>query len=273
MPQVRYKNAIMFNFFKNDKPDRPSDVKGIRYELLQFIKHELQKAEGGEGGNIRGLNLYINAPAADKSLYEAAVYIEDPEQFKDEVQRIADDYAVNLPQTWQLDVIFDEVLPEEAVPAKKVDAAFFIKTGSNFIKQSASAYIRVLGGDTDQKEYHIESGKDKIHIGRDKKAQGDDGFFRTNQIAFPSDAPNEANRYVSRQHAHIEWSDEAGKFYIYADEGGVPPRNKVKIRSEKSEEVIKLSSTHIGHQLQEGDQIILGESAVLEFSYQPAGNE
>ncbi|PAW93861.1 hypothetical protein CKK33_10285 [Mucilaginibacter sp. MD40] len=263
----------MFNFFKNDKADRPSDVKGIRYELLQFIKQELQKAEGGEGGNIRGLNLYINAPAADKSLYEAAVHTEEPEVFKDEVQRIADDYAVNLPQNWQLDVIFDEELPAEAVPARNIDAAFFIKTGSNFIKQSASAYIRVLGGETEQKEYHIQSGKDKINIGRDKKAQADDGFFRTNHIAFPSDGADEANKYVSRQHAHIEWSDEAGKFYIYADEGGIPPRNKIKIRSEKSEDVIKLSSTHIGHQLQEGDQIILGQSAVLEFSYQPTGHE
>lgn len=263
----------MFNFFKNDRADRPSDVKGIRYELLQFIKQELQKAEGGEGGNIRGLNLYINAQAAEKSLYEAAAHIEEPEVFKDEVQRMADDYAVNLPQNWQLNVIFDEELPAEAVRAKNIDAAFFIKTGSNFIRQTASAYIRVLGGETEQKQYHIKSGKDKINIGRDKKAQADDGFFRTNHIAFPSDAADEANKYVSRQHAHIEWSDEAGKFYIYADEGGIPPRNKIKIRSEKNEDVIKLSSTHIGHQLQEGDQIILGQSAVLEFSYQPTGNE
>ncbi|MFD0792152.1 FHA domain-containing protein [Mucilaginibacter litoreus] len=257
----------MFDFFR-DKANRPTDVKGIRYELLQFIKHELQRAEGGEGGNIRGLTLYLNTSAADKPLYEAAVYMESPEIFKDEVQRIADDYAVNLPQAWQLDVVFDLAFPDEAVKADKVDAAFFIKTASNFIRQSASAYIRVLNGETDQQEYHIQSGKDKINIGRDKKAQGDNGFFRTNHIAFPSDSTNEGNKYVSRQHAHIEWSDEAGRFYIYADEGGIPPRNKIKIRSEKSDDIIKLSSTHIGHQLQEGDQIILGESAVLEFSYQ-----
>jgi pSer/pThr/pTyr-binding forkhead associated (FHA) protein len=130
-----------------------------------------------------------------------------------------------------------------------------------------------LSGDTDQKEYNITSDGGKIHIGRDKKAQGDDGFFRTNHIAFPSDSENESNKYVSRQHAHIEWNNDAGRFMIFADEGGVPPRNKIKIRSEKSEDIIKLSSTHIGHQLQEGDQIILGESAVLEFSYQPAMHE
>jgi hypothetical protein len=263
----------MFNFFKSDKEDRPADVKGIRYELLQFIKQELQKAEGGEGGNIKGLNLYIACAASDCAVYEAAVYIDEPEVFKDEVQRIADDYAVALPENWQLDVVMNEEFPPEAVQAKTLDAAFFIKTSKNFIRQTASAYIRALAGETEKKEYNITSDTEKLNIGRDKKAQADDGFFRTNQIAFPSESSDQANKYVSRQHAHIEWNNDAGKFMIFADEGGVPPRNKIKIRSEKSEEVIKLSSTTIGHQLLEGDQIILGESAVLEFSYQPATNE
>jgi hypothetical protein len=61
----------MFNLFKSDKEDRPADVKSIRYELLQFVKQELQKAEGGEGGNIKGLNLYINCLASEKAMYEA----------------------------------------------------------------------------------------------------------------------------------------------------------------------------------------------------------
>ena len=263
----------MFNFFKNDKEDRPADVKGIRYELLQFIKQELQKAEGGEGGNIKGLNLYLSCAASDCALYEAAVYMDEPEVFKDEVQRIADDYAVALPQNWLLEVALNQYFPPEAVKSDKLDAAFFIKTSKNFIRQTASAYIRALSGETEKPEYNLTSNTEKLNIGRDKKAQADDGFFRTNQIAFPSESQDPANKYVSRQHAHLEWNNDAGKFIIFADEGGVPPRNKIKIRSEKSEDVIKLSSTTIGHQLLEGDQIILGESAVLEFSYQPVTNE
>jgi hypothetical protein len=263
----------MFNLFKNDKEDRPADVKGIRYELLQFIKQELQKAEGGEGGNIKGLNLYIACPASECAVFEAAVYIDEPEIFKDEVQRIADDYAVALPENWSMEVALNQEFPPEAVKSNKLDAAFFIKTSKNFIKQTASAYIRALSGETDKPEYNLKSDGGKIQIGRDKKAQGDDGFFRTNHIAFPSDSQDESNKYVSRQHAHIEWNNDAGRFMLFADEGGVPPRNKIKIHSEKSEDIIKLSSTNIGHQLQEGDQIILGESAVLEFSYQPAKHE
>jgi hypothetical protein len=31
--------------------------------------------------------------------------------------------------------------------------------------------------------------------------------------------------------------------------------------------LIKLQSTQVGHRLEEGDQILLGESALLQFSY------
>ncbi len=40
----------------------------------------------------------------------------------------------------------------------------------------------------------------------------------------------------------------------------------MKVRAEGGTPV-KLQSTKFGHRLQEGDQIILGESAVLEFTF------
>jgi hypothetical protein len=260
---------MIFNLFNSDGKNRPDDVKGVRHTLLQFIKQELQKAEGGEGANIKGLTLYLNCDATDRHMYEAAVYAEQPEIFKDEIQKIADDFDLGLPDRWTLDVIFDSEVPDEAVTMPNLNAAFFIKTSKHFIQQKATGYIRVLNGETELHEYTLTSGPDKINIGRDKKAQADDGFFRTNQIAFPSESGDGANKYVSRQHAHIEWNIEAQRFMLFADEGGIPPRNKIKIRADKSENVIKLHSTAIGHPLQEGDQVILGESAVLEFSYQP----
>jgi hypothetical protein len=261
---------MIFNLFNSEGKQRPDDVKSLRHALLQFIKQELQKAEGGEGANIKGLSLYLNCEAADRHIYEAAVYAEQPDVFRDEVQKIADDYDLGLPSRWTLDVLFGDDIPDEAIKAKDLNVAFFIKTSKHFIQQKATAYIRVLNGETELKEYTLISGPDKVNIGRDKKAQADDGFFRTNQIAFPSESGDAANKYVSRQHAHIEWSIEAQRFMLYADEGGIPPRNKIKIRADKSDNVIKLHSTTIGHPLQENDQVILGESAVLEFSYQPA---
>ena len=88
----------MFPFFKKESSPPPSDVKTIRDAMLNFIKEQLSKTEGGEGGNIKGLQLFIACPEEEKHLYESAVYWEEEDQFKeDEVQKIADDYAIDLP--------------------------------------------------------------------------------------------------------------------------------------------------------------------------------
>ncbi|MDB5249390.1 MAG: hypothetical protein JWQ40_3784 [Segetibacter sp.] len=254
----------MFDFLKFG--DRPKDIKGIRSALIQFIKDQLQKAEGGEGSNIKGLCLYLTCSEEEKHLYEAAIYSEEEDRFKEEeVQKIADDYAIALPETWTLETEFIDEAPPEAIKAPDVDAALFISTKKKpKVHANATAVIRVLHGEAEKEVYTISSTSGKINIGRERKAQTADGFYRENLIAFPSSSKHESNRSVSRQHAHIEWDLEAGAFYIYADEGGIPPHNKMKVRTEGGTP-IKLQTTQIGHRLQEGDQVILGESALLEF--------
>jgi hypothetical protein len=85
-------------------------------------------------------------------------------------------------------------------------------------------------------------------------------------LVFPGESRDDSNKYISRQHAHIEWDTESERFMIFADEGGVPPRNKTKIHIAADGKMIKLNSTQIGHPLNEGDQVILGESAVFLYS-------
>jgi hypothetical protein len=257
----------MFDIFKKDDNKGPVDVKIVRDLLLRFIKQELQKAEGGEGRNIKGIHIFILENNQDKHIYEAAVFSDEPERFKNEVQKIADDYALDLPQSWVLEVSFLAEIPPESIKIKDIDAALFIRTKDNTIQKSASAYIRILKGEAEKAEYQINSTDEKINIGREKRVQVDEGFFRLNHIAFPGDSTNESNKFISRQHAHIEWNKENGSFMFFADEGGIPPGNKVKIRSAANEMLNKLNSKQIGHKLAEGDQIILGETAVMEFSY------
>ncbi|MDF3076187.1 MAG: hypothetical protein K0S09_76 [Sphingobacteriaceae bacterium] len=257
----------MFDIFKSDTESRPQDVKGLREAVLRFIKDELQRVEGGEGSHIKGLHIFLMCSEEQTHVYESAVYAEEPQKFREEIQKIADDFAISLPENWMIETTFTDALPTEAIKSKEIDAALFIKTTKHALQKSGDAYIRVLSGEAEKTEYHITSDSGKIRIGREKKAQDSNGFFRMNTIAFPGDSQNECNKYISRQHAHIEWNNDAGVFILYADEGGVPPHNKIKIQSSIDEEQIKLNSTEIGHTLQEGDQIILGESAVLEFSF------
>lgn len=256
----------MFEIFKDDS-ESTKDVKVTRDNILRFIKDELQRSEGGEGSNIKSIKIYSACTEEDRQVYESALYYEDQKRLKEEIQKIADDFALDLPVTWDLEIIFESTLPQEARILEQENIGLLVTTKQHLNLKSASALIRVLNGEAEQAEYNIQSGPAKVTIGREKSAQGADGFFRMNTIAFPGDSSNEANKYISRQHAHIEWNPESGRFVLFADDGGVPPQNKIKIKSLNTEASFKLNSTQIGHKLDDGDQIILGESAVLEFRY------
>jgi pSer/pThr/pTyr-binding forkhead associated (FHA) protein len=159
-------------------------------------------------------------------------------------------------------------LPDTGIRMANLNVALIIKTPEHVVvNKSSTAYVKVLNGEAEQNTYTITSADGKINIGRERKAQDGEGFLRENHIAFPDGSSNAANKYVSRQHAHIEWNNDSASFILFADEGGVPPRNKVKVRSITDHNPVKLTFTELGHILHEGDQIILGESAVLEFSY------
>ncbi|OLY92765.1 hypothetical protein SAMN05444008_10269 [Cnuella takakiae] len=253
-------------FFKNE--EIPSDVKNIRQQLLLFIKDQLQQWEGGEGGNIRSIQLYLFPAEGERSQYAAAVFEGSEDQFREEVQRIADDYALDLPLEWNFELAFAPA-PAEAVQAPGLQAAMLVDSRKRKIATQGlrKGYIIVQQGETEQARYQFDAASGKITIGRDKMVQAGDGFHRENKIAFLAQSSQEANRFVSRQHAHVEWSEEVGAFQLFADEGGIPPRNKVKVRTGGNEPV-KLQSTHIGYTLQHGDQIILGDSALLEFGYE-----
>lgn len=260
----------MFDFFKNKQDNKDLDAKGLRDQVLQFVKEELQRLDGGEGKGITALQLFINADAENTFLYETAIYFSEPEKLKEEVQRIADNYALELPSDWKLEVLFVTEQPSGAIVGQGIKAGLIFKrilkpAGNNHALYKAK--VTILKGYAEQQAYILDAGKKRVNIGREKNIQANDGSFRVNTIAFPEDPAHESNKYISRQHAHIEWDEETAQFKLYADEGGVPPGNKTKLRWAVDESVQKLNSTHIGYPLSDGDQIILGDAAVLEFYF------
>ncbi len=257
----------MFDFFKKDEAS--ADVKTLRQSILLFIKEQLQKWEGGEGANIKGLQLFLSPSAEEKHLYDAALFIDEADRFKDEeVQRIADDYAIDLPAEWTLENLFVETLPAEAIKAKDLPVALHVSTKKQPVLTAlTTAYLRVMNGEAERDVYTLSDKGGKVFIGREKKVQTPEGFMRENTIVFPSESTDKANKFVSRSHAHVEWNRDAGAFFLYADEGGIPPRNKIKVQTANGD-VIRLQSTQVAHQLAEGDQVMLGEGALLKFRYE-----
>jgi hypothetical protein len=255
----------MLNMSKQKK--QPEDIKTLRSDILDFIKKQLRKAGSGEGGGIRGLHLYINCPPEIKFMYESAVYIEQEDGCRDDIQKIADDFAIDLPAGWFLKIAVDEPTPPEAIASPDLDLSLFISTRRKpSIHQEATAYLKILNGEAEQGSYTLHSSMKKINIGREKNVQVAKGFMRVNQVAFPDSSGHKSNKSISRQHAHIEWNEDSASFYLFADEGGIPPYNKVKIKPEQGNEV-RLVTTEVGHQLKEGDQVMLGESALMLFSF------
>ena len=253
----------MFKLFK----EPAADVKKIRNVLLQFIKEKLQLAEGGEGANINGIYLYVNCTESERYLYESVVHAANPDKFRDEVQKIADDYAIQLPPSWKYEIVFTDKYPDHSYVSAEIKTALFISTRkAGIVNKKARAYIRILGGNAEKEMYVLEPSKEKINIGREAKVQLNGGFVRKNMIAFTATGSTDINRSVSRQHAHIEWEPSSGSFLIFADEGGIPPNNKMKIHTAEGG-FIKMQAIEVGHRLQEGDQVILGDKAVLEFTY------
>lgn len=254
------------SLFSKKEDKRPDDAKSIRDALVYFIRQRLAALQGGEGGHITGIHIYLYPEVSEKMVYESAVYFHQEERMREEIQQIAEDFALDLPEQWSLQLEFVNEAPADAIKVSQVDAAVWISTRSRALPAVMVASLRVLEGEAEETFYTLKPGEGRINIGRDKKVNAQGGFLRENRICFLENSNHPSNKFISRQHAHIEYDETAQQYYLYADEGGIPPRNKVKVKRRDESEPVKLQNMHIPYLLMDGDQIVLGETALLEFS-------
>lgn len=142
------------------------------------------------------------------------------------------------------------------------------------LNNTRKAYLTVIPGcgSTIEKEYILDSeelnnGNKKFYnIGVGKYPQMDNACFRENHIAI-DDNPNspqfENNRYVSRAHAHIGYTEENG-FMLYAEIGGTPSSGK-RTEISRDGEIIRITSIMSPEALVDGDCIVLSRKVKLIF--------
>lgn len=120
--------------------------------------------------------------------------------------------------------------------------------------------------------YHLDSEHIKIlpmaryNIGRGKHPIMGAGFPRENHIAIddnPAGANFVYNKYVSRAHAHITYSDHGG-FLLHVEYGGTrAAENRTHVyRDGKLKEML---STEVSYPLKDGDYIVLSRHVYLLF--------
>lgn len=106
----------------------------------------------------------------------------------------------------------------------------------------------------------------RYNIGRGKHPAMTDGCHRENHIAIDDD-PNshefDKNRYVSRAHGHISYSEELG-FMLWAELGGTRATGK-RTHIDRGGEKIELNNTMVPEPLQDGDYMILSKFVHLLF--------
>lgn len=124
-------------------------------------------------------------------------------------------------------------------------------------------------GSTVEQYYILEPGK-TYNIGVGRIASLDNGSVRRNDIAIDDNVESpqyDKNKYVSRNHAHISYSEKHG-FMLYVDEGGLRRSGKRTSVARGEGDSVNIEDTLIPLPLKDGDVIVLSKAVRLLFTKQ-----
>lgn len=196
------------------------------------------------------------------------------------------DFGLELADYWAVEsgYVFEKVelkcgKPENEQDAKKVEVdidAFSVyiqeveanPESENIVKK---ACISIFGnkGSLLQEQYELSSEVlEKEHrkyynIGRGEFPDMEGGSYRQNHIAIDDKNNLEVNRYVSRSHARIGYSENIG-FYLQVEMGGSRLSGN-RTRIFRGEDKIEVENVEVKEPLHDGDLIELGKAVVLKF--------
>jgi len=137
----------------------------------------------------------------------------------------------------------------------------------------AKARIKAIQGELQELSYIIDSANsNNFNIGRGANPRLENGVMHKNYIVVKDkedfiDTDDENihfNRYVSRAHACIAFSNTSGFMLKVYDGGCYKTGNRTRIFRENSQP-IDVQNTQIVYPLQHNDQIELGKSVILHF--------
>jgi hypothetical protein len=164
-----------------------------------------------------------------------------------------------FPDDLRVDILTSPRLPAEKENWLAVETALEERKSEHPTGHLQPAKLSVLAGTANEKRLVLS--KVRTNIGRTAEVYREEGPSRRNDLAFSED--NEINRTVSREHAHIAYSQKSGEYRIFNDRWykGQANCGLWIVRDGMSRPVHR--STR-GTLLERGDEIHLG-NAVLRF--------
>lgn len=196
------------------------------------------------------------------------------------------DFGQELQDYWETEggYVFEEVVLKYGKPGKELDARkadadtdaveVYLQEQTEIpINDSVArrARVYVFGGKGQLLKEQVElsaeelekEGRKFYNIGRGEFPELGAGSYRQNHIAIDDVNSQEINRFVSRAHAKIGFSDSIG-FYLQVENGGSRLSGN-RTRIFRDERTIELESTEVKEPLHNGDLIELGKAVVLKY--------
>jgi hypothetical protein len=257
-------SAITSSFLKRLKQvsddDRDLTPLEIRTRLLDDVVRTFDPYRGPETLPFNSLDVHILAPiAGDRARYEAAMGGLEP-PFDVAARHRLKEAGFKLPSALPVVYTIHETVPEALRPA-------FEKYGTVYIEPKKSApathaRLEIERGRAEQEVYAVE-GAGRINIGRLRQvADGRERIFRRNDVVFldPEDSSLSAeessiNQTVSREHAHLTFDVQQGRF-LWHNENGSTTLNRVSYQRPMP----------VGKQplpLEDGDELYLGQAYLV----------
>ena len=243
-------------------------------------ENSVETREKIKKATVKLLNsLYMTNPEKCKSKRVIVWLDTDTTTFKS-----FDDFAQELAENWAIErgYTFEKVEVKHGKPEKEQDArkvnvdidsvAIYLQEQTveeeNHVKK---ACISVYGsnGSLLQEKYELSSEvlekerRKYYHIGRGEHPDMEDGSYRQNHIVIDENNNLDKNKYVSRAHARIGYSENIG-FYLQVEYGGSRLSGN-RTRIFRDEEKIEVENVDMKEPLHDGDLIELGKAVLLQY--------
>lgn len=256
-------------------PSGPPPAARRRDQLLGFVIAKLRPYQNEPGAAPTGLRLHVAITnPEEEELYRVALWDSQPGKFRTELDRQLADNYIKLPKDWR----FEYVLATEALSDctyRDGNLGLVILDDSTPDGPPRLARIVALIGQTEQADYALDpTQKTSFCIGRGHTTQTTSGRVRTNDIVFLNDddpgfdaRQGAGNGAVSRAHATIRYITGQKRYVLLVDPGGLPASgNKTKILH-PDDSIDRADIAGMSYPLDDGDQIELGGTVTLLFTY------
>ncbi len=229
----------------------------IRLAVLDAVKAKSHRASGKSVFPYNLVHVHLRGIPADQESVVSSDFL--CTYFAQELKTNLGRSNYRFPSDLRVEIHTTPVLPMQNENWLSVETELEQQSKTKPVLQAQLAKLVVVSGAANQRETSLE--KTRTNIGRTIEVYRSSGPSRRNDLAFTED--NETNRTVSREHAHIVYSQKSGEYRLFNDRTYKGDANCGLwiVRDGLGQPVHRGAR---GKVLQSGDEIHLG-SAVLRF--------